>query len=572
MKTRIQFTVCMAALFLSSCQKESQEMAAAAPVTATASLQVPEDFNWSASLQGRLEVRLENPENISVDQESLYLMNDRDEVLQKTTVLQGRAAFDLQLPAGAQYFLYYPYSGDRMAITGSGSVAMPVSTAFKGKGAQSNSGGSCTVCDSPIENNLAEQPVIPNRTFRIINQNNVPGWSTTASDGGIEIWSNGFNSVPAIEGRQFFEINANRPGALYQTLCLEPGSTIKWSVYHRGRAGTDVAEVRIGASVATATFQATMTTGNSAWKYYSGSYQVPVGQSSTVFVFDAKSTAGSGSVGNFLDNFRIICDADRDGVVDSDDDFPQDSTRAFASRFPQTGKQVLAFEDLWPHTGDYDFNDLVLSQQVQFSQSASGRLVDADFKVSLDAIGAGLANGVALLLRDANGNLLNNNIVRSTAGDLSADNANTNGFILTSNVFQSLSAYYQNNGVGPTQTPDTLRFSLRFNDNAPNEVYPELYLFRSARRGLEVHRPGFSPSAAFDNSLRNSAEDRGNFKTATHLPWALELITDGRYSHPVEKIDMVAAFPQFQLWASSGGSQNTTWYLSPDLNKVFDGN
>lgn len=551
-----------------ACQKEQGNQLVTAG--STAELQISDQFNWSASIQGKLSVTLTNPENLSVDQEALYLRNSRGEVLEKTTVHQGKAQFDLLLPAQETYELYYPYTGNTMSISGTGKVNMPVSASQKGKGNNTSSGGSCTVCNSPIVNNLAENPVIRARSYKVLHSSAVPGWETTASDNAIEIWSSGFNGVPAAEGNQFFEINANRFGALYQSLCLEPGSTIKWSVYHRGRAGVDVADVKIGATVATATTQATMSDGKNAWGYYSGSYQVPIGQTNTVFVFEAVSTAGGRqSYGNFLDNFRILCDEDGDGVIDAHDDFPQDSTLASSESFPLSGKQIVAFEDLWPSTGDYDFNDLVLSQQVKWSKHADGHIVQGDFKVSIDAIGAGLANGIGLLLRNENKQMIANSMIASVSGDAKTDPDNANGLILSDHVFKSLSEYYKNNGQGPSKTPDTLRFTIQLKANAPNALYPELYLFRSNNRGLEVHLPGLSGSNAFNSALRNTKEDNGNFKTASNLPWALEIISDNDFHHPKEKVDMVQAFPQFAMWATSGGSQNATWYTAPVEQDVF---
>jgi LruC domain-containing protein len=429
---------------------------------------------------------------------------------------------------------------------------------------------SCTVCETPITNNLAELPAITLGRQTIVSANTVPGWETTASDNKIEIWSNGFSGVPAQEGNQFFEINANRPAALYQELCLEPGSTIRWSVWHRGRAGVDVAKVRIGASLISATEQATMSTGNTAWKYYHGTYTVPANEATTLFIFDASTTAGSGSVGNFLDNFRISCDADGDGVVDADDDYPADPTRAYQSFFPSAGKQIVAFEDLWPAMGDYDFNDLVMSNQVEISHNANNELVDAKFTVSIDALGAGLANGIGLMLRDESKASLASGSIASVSGDVIVDPSDAAGLILTNDVFTAISSYYQNNGTGPSKTADTLRFTVNFSATAGSELLPELYLFRTNDRSLEIHRSGFAGSASFDASRVNTGDDNGDFKTANGLPWGIEIISANGFQHPLEKIDIVEAFSEFATWAGSGGSQNATWYLAPNPEKVFD--
>ncbi|SEC74442.1 Thrombospondin type 3 repeat-containing protein [Maribacter dokdonensis] len=184
-----------------------------------------------------------------------------------------------------------------------------------------------TICLEPISNGGFENPVIPSGTSRRRNQSTIPGWSTTATDGQIEIWSFGFNGVPSFEGNQFAELNANQESALYQILCLTPGSEIQWSVHHRGRDGTDVATVRIGADLASATVQETMSDGNTSWGSYTGTYTVPEGQVNTYFVFDAVSTAnGNKSVGNFIDDIQIwvtttptCLDSDNDGIFNNFD-------------------------------------------------------------------------------------------------------------------------------------------------------------------------------------------------------------------------------------------------------------
>lgn len=190
-----------------------------------------------------------------------------------------------------------------------------------------------TICLEPITNAGFESPVIAAGSYSIVNESTVPGWLTTATDNNIELWSSGFLGVPSFEGNQFVELNATQNSALYQALCLTPGSQISWSVRHRGRSGVDVARVRIGATLASATVQATMTTGNTSWGLYSGTYTVPLGQVSTFFIFEAVSTAsGSISVGNFIDDVQITVlstppclDSDNDGVpndldIDADND------------------------------------------------------------------------------------------------------------------------------------------------------------------------------------------------------------------------------------------------------------
>ncbi len=182
-----------------------------------------------------------------------------------------------------------------------------------------------TICFETIVNESFENPVIPGATFRVLSENDVPGWFTTATDGQIELWSDNFQGVPAFNGNQFAELNANQSSALYQNLCLTPGTVMNWSLRHRGREGTDVMRVRIGADLASATEQAVMSDDDTAWGLYTGTYTVPMGQTNTVFIFEAVSTAGGSlSVGNFIDDIKItianvpVCaDTDNDGLPDN---------------------------------------------------------------------------------------------------------------------------------------------------------------------------------------------------------------------------------------------------------------
>ncbi|MEU8267551.1 Ig-like domain-containing protein [Sphaerisporangium sp. NPDC049002] len=139
------------------------------------------------------------------------------------------------------------------------------------------------------------------------------GWHTTATDNKLEFWHSGQTgggsiAVPAADGQQFAELNANQVSTLYQDLPTVPGTPMTWSLYHRGRAGTDVMRVLVGAPGATVAQVPTgaaspdISDGNTAWGFYTGVYIVPPGQTTTRFAFESVSAAGgSQGSGNFLD-------------------------------------------------------------------------------------------------------------------------------------------------------------------------------------------------------------------------------------------------------------------------------
>ena len=99
---------------------------------------------------------------------------------------------------------------------------------------------------------------------------------------------------------QYHEQNANKAGTLYQDLPTIPGTTMRWHLKHRGRAGVDTMRVMIGARNGTLTqSEPNIATGNTAWQQYTGTYTVPAGQTTTRFAFQAVT---AGSYGNFMDD------------------------------------------------------------------------------------------------------------------------------------------------------------------------------------------------------------------------------------------------------------------------------
>ncbi|MFS6529621.1 DUF11 domain-containing protein [Microbacterium aurugineum] len=158
-----------------------------------------------------------------------------------------------------------------------------------------------------LQNGGFEAPVIPNASVSLLNQSQVPAWFTTDTQNAIELWSSGFNGVTAAAGRQFAELNAYSPSRLFQDVATTPGQTLSWSLKHRGRVGTDVMRVVIGAPTgALVQSGPNLSDGTGAWGTHTGTYVVPAGQTVTRFGFEAvSSSGGNASVGNFLDDITF---------------------------------------------------------------------------------------------------------------------------------------------------------------------------------------------------------------------------------------------------------------------------
>lgn len=126
----------------------------------------------------------------------------------------------------------------------------------------------------------------------------IGGWQTTSEAQVIEVWMDGHRGVPAPEGSQFVELDANMPDTLWQDLELPPDQLMYWSFLHRGRIGSEDVELELGPPNA-ATSQGTFSSPTDAWYSYSGLYRT--GPDETITRFALVSRSGT-TEGNLVDS------------------------------------------------------------------------------------------------------------------------------------------------------------------------------------------------------------------------------------------------------------------------------
>ncbi len=279
-------------------------------------------------------------------------------------------------------------------------------------------------------------------------------------------------------------------------------------------------------------------------------------------------------------------DSDGDGVPDDFDDFPMDELRAFDNYFPATGYGSLAFEDLWPGTGDYDFNDVVVDYRFEMVTNASNKVVEVFGSFVLKASGASLRNGFGFNLPTASTNLINNlNEVQVSGHQVTAPFVSLmeNGFEAgqskpTIIVFDDFYNVMEHPGSGlginteadkPFVAFDTLNLLIK-----PNEAIFGLSEFQFENwnpfiivnndRSREVHLADHAPTDLVDMSIFGSYEDSTDpsigryYKTSNNLPWAIHIIQE--FVWPQEKISIVEAYNHFFEWANSSGTEYDDWY------------
>jgi hypothetical protein len=123
----------------------------------------------------------------------------------------------------------------------------------------------------------------------------VPGWRTTGDSQQIELWTDGYEDVPASEGRQFAELDADTPDTLYQDIVLAPTELVYWSVLHRGRLGMESIEIFLGTPESPVS-QGIFTSSADEWQLHSGVYRLGEGEEVTRFALASRTGTTEGNL------------------------------------------------------------------------------------------------------------------------------------------------------------------------------------------------------------------------------------------------------------------------------------
>lgn len=270
-----------------------------------------------------------------------------------------------------------------------------------------------------------------------------------------------------------------------------------------------------------------------------------------------------------------ILDTDLDGAPDAIEDYPLDPLRAFNSYYPNTNTySSVAFEDLWPSMGDYDFNDLVVNFQYKSVTNASNQVVDLVGKFKIKAVGATLNNGFgfsfdalpASVFSVTGSQIMGSGITVASNG-LEAGHTNKAVVIVCDKINTYAGASLLNtdaNGilVDVPLITITINFASPQSSIGTEPFNPFIYI--SQTRGREVHMLNMPPTELVDPTWfgqDNDASVPANsvyYKTINNYPFALE--TPVPLDYPTEKTDIVTAHLKFGSWAESSGSLYQDWY------------
>lgn len=186
--------------------------------------------------------------------------------------------------------------------------------------------------------------------------------------------------------------------------------------------------------------------------------------------------------------------------------------------YPATGLGTLAFEDLWPGKGDYDFNDMVIDYQFELISNTGNYVDQIVGTFVLKAFGASYENGFGFQLSEdidpadiyVEGMQITENYITLNSNGTEAGQSKPT-IIVFDNAYNEMQ--HPGMGIGVNTTPEApyvqpVEFEIRiyFPENTYTFAQVDIASFNpfiivNKNRGVEVHLPNYPPTDLVDMSL-----------------------------------------------------------------------
>ncbi len=272
-----------------------------------------------------------------------------------------------------------------------------------------------------------------------------------------------------------------------------------------------------------------------------------------------------------LTTFRIFpdtpdtTDTDGDGVVDSQDAFPTEAEKAFEIFTPSKfGTGTIAFEDLWPSYGDYDFNDVAINYKAIAVLNSNNEAVQIDFITKVKSNGAGFTNGFGIELEG-----VPSSMVESVTGAVYSHNyINLNANGTEANQQNAVIIFTDDQDNFLNETTISVVFTQPISTSQLGTAPFNPFLIRNMVRSNEIHLPYGNTTDLGGNIQGFNGVNRdpdGDYISDTGFPWAISVIHD--FKVPKENVRIYNAYNRFNDWATSGGNSFADWYKDNPGNR-----
>jgi LruC domain-containing protein len=305
------------------------------------------------------------------------------------------------------------------------------------------------------------------------------------------------------------------------------------------------------------------------------------------YKLDVNQTLDISTTGFNTDEFKLVVE------IPEGDDLSEEISGCVDEDNPNPPSDqlegTLAYEDLWPGKGDYDFNDLVVDYDFQIEKDEDEFVQTITAIFTVKAFGASLHNGFGFTLPTVSPGDITSvsgyDVINSTVFDIAGNGLENGQSKATIIVFDDVRRVMPQTtgGIGVnTQLeyaytePVSIAVVITFANEAV--TYSELNIGTfnpflvvntiingvPGERGHEIHLPYYEPSDLFDDTYFGQSEDDSSvngpkyFVTSNNLPWAINIAEE--FDWVIEFQDITGAYTNFAEWAQSGGDNSDDWY------------
>jgi LruC domain-containing protein len=267
-------------------------------------------------------------------------------------------------------------------------------------------------------------------------------------------------------------------------------------------------------------------------------------------------------------------DTDKDGINDSFDDYPNDPNLAFNNYYTSSSLYgTLAFEDLWPSKGDYDFNDLVIDYNFNRISNAENKIVTLQGKFVVRAIGASYQNGFGFTIQGIDPSLVKSvSGTKYTEGFIQTNANGTEAGQSSATVIVFDNAWKHGFGNTRQDQPFIAADTITVNINLVKPIGANVFgmapfnpfIIVNKERGKEVHLANYPPSdlvnkSYFGQSFDDTQPQIGKYyKSKGNIPWAINF--PSKFQYPVEKVSIDKGHLKFLPWVLGEGIDYKNWY------------
>ena len=228
-------------------------------------------------------------------------------------------------------------------------------------------------------------------------------------------------------------------------------------------------------------------------------------------------------------------------------------------------KGIYAFEDMWPYTGDYDMNDVLVRYNYIKTFDKENKIHAESFIFKTFQNFAENKNGLAFVLDSEGTPSSVSCFIRKKGESEFAETSfayenDDKVYILTDNVKENMGAEY--------------KISVTYDTPAPASSEAKPFIFRNEATGkrLEVHLPKEAPTSRAEMSYFGTNSDaskplqgiyyvrEGNYPFAFFLSGATEKDLSKLLDWQNEETHIDILYKRYSSWVSSNGANDRDWY------------